>query len=1223
MPRKKTILLVEDEALIALVQKESLQEYNYHVITAFTGEKAVEIVHDVPGIDLVLMDINLGKGMDGTQAAREILEEHDIPIVFLSSHTERDIVGRTENITSYGYVVKDSGITVLDASIKMAFKLHEAHRKVKESASQFKTITNTSIDIFLILDSDGGVIDVNEAGRTMTGYSRDELLGMSIRDLEKDAGEEAITHRLRKIIESGPERCETRHRLKDGRVIDVEAGITFLKERGQFLVFLHDITERKQAVQELVRLKEKAELAEREKSTLLDRLNEAQHIAGVGSWDWDILTGEVWWSDETYRIFDVTPEEFIPSFENNARFIHPGDARKYRQAFEHCLDTGEALNFDVRLLAQGGEVRDCNAQGRLVADKDGKPIRFVGTVMDISARKQMEAELIKSEAISKALLNLPQDNVILLIDKNGLLVDCNKSLSDRLGVGVDELRGKYIFDFLPPEVAQLRKAKFRESLKTGRSLHLEDESRGSWYESVYYPIFDEHGKIDKIAVFAYDITALKTTENALRRSEAKYRSIFENAVEGIFQTSPDGRYISVNPCLAGMFGYDSPGELIDAITDIAQQQHVHPEDRTTLRSLLDEQGFVEGFETHLYRKDGTRVWVSMNARTVRDTDGDVIYYEGTTQDITARKQAEEELKRSTMLLESVLNSTADLIVVLDKDLKVLMSNWKSPFFEGCTEFPASIHCYEAFIKRDTPCESCHALEVFRTGEPALVEMHNPTTGLFKEVNAYPLFDDDRRVTMVVEHVHDITAQKRAQEALRESEEQFRAMFQTVSIGMAQADIVTGRFLHANQKMCQITGYTPDELLAVSIPDITHPDDREKDRQAFQDVVAGRSPHYRLEKRYIRKDGRVVWVNVNMTVVRNAAGQPMRTLSAVEDITDRRKMAEKLFEEQERLRLIFNASPAGIILVDASGVIIHANEEMARMFGCTLDELIGSSYPSHVHPEERQTGDTKMRSLIAGEVDNVSTERYYVRKDGTGFWGYLSGRRQTDKNGNFLNLLGIILDVTDRKRTEDILISSLREKEVLLKEIHHRVKNNLQVMSSLLHLQSQHSDDARVLDIFRESANRVRTMALIHDRLYRSVNLSSINFREYVTDLARDLVGTYGTGKDVRLSVDVDPVAFDIDTAMPLGLLINELVSNALKHGFPDTTGGILRIGLHANCSHMTLSVFDNGVGFPEDLDFMDTPTLGMQLVVTLVEQLEGTIELRREKGTEFTIAFEA
>ncbi len=213
------------------------------------------------------------------------------------------------------------------------------------------------------------------------------------------------------------------------------------------------------------------------------------------------------------------------------------------------------------------------------------------------------------------------------------------------------------------------------------------------------------------------------------------------------------------------------------------------------------------------------------------------------------------------------------------------------------------------------------------------------------------------------------------------------------------------------------------------------------------------------------------------------------------------------------------------------------------------------------------------------------------------------------------------EVAERKRVEQQMMSSLQEKEVLLKEIHHRVKNNLQVISSLLSLQSENISDRDPARTFRESQDRVRSMALIHEKLYQSRDISHVDFAEYVRSLAAYLARSYVTGPGIRLVVDIDGIALDIDKAIPCGLIINELVSNSLKYAFPEGRQGEVRIALSRNGDGYTLLVADSGAGLPPGLDFRNTPSLGLQLVNTLVGQLEGTIELTRGSGTAFTITF--
>jgi len=230
----------------------------------------------------------------------------------------------------------------------------------------------------------------------------------------------------------------------------------------------------------------------------------------------------------------------------------------------------------------------------------------------------------------------------------------------------------------------------------------------------------------------------------------------------------------------------------------------------------------------------------------------------------------------------------------------------------------------------------------------------------------------------------------------------------------------------------------------------------------------------------------------------------------------------------------------------------------------------------------------------------------------------------DENLHAVDALSVaFVEALMRKRAEVQVRASLDEKEVLLKEIHHRVKNNLQVISSLLNLQSNVVEDKEVEEMFKESRDRVRSMALTHEQLYRSDDLAGVDFGRYIRDLGNALFRSYGVDPDaVRLTVEAEDVSLALDTAIPCGLMVNELVSNCLKHAFPEGGGGEILIRLTSgDDGRYTLTVGDNGVGFPEDTDHHSSPTLGLQLVNSLADQLGGTMELDRSEGTEFRISF--
>jgi PAS domain S-box-containing protein len=229
----------------------------------------------------------------------------------------------------------------------------------------------------------------------------------------------------------------------------------------------------------------------------------------------------------------------------------------------------------------------------------------------------------------------------------------------------------------------------------------------------------------------------------------------------------------------------------------------------------------------------------------------------------------------------------------------------------------------------------------------------------------------------------------------------------------------------------------------------------------------------------------------------------------------------------------------------------------------------------------------------------------------------------DESGRVVEVSGIGHDVTEKKFAEEKIKQSLQEKEVLLKEVHHRVKNNLQVISSILNLQSSYVKDEGTLNILKESQNRIKSMAFIHESLYQTKDFSSINFSEYVVNLSQNLIHSYSNFEhEIKLNLDIQNVFLNLDLAIPCGLIINEIVSNALKYAFVETkSGGEISIKMSLDEENLTLVIGDNGIGLPKEIDYRNTQSLGLQLVVTLTDQLNGTIELNTVKGTVYTIIF--
>jgi PAS domain S-box-containing protein len=324
--------------------------------------------------------------------------------------------------------------------------------------------------------------------------------------------------------------------------------------------------------------------------------------------------------------------------------------------------------------------------------------------------------------------------------------------------------------------------------------------------------------------------------------------------------------------------------------------------------------------------------------------------------------------------------------------------------------------------------------------------------------------------------------------------------------------------------------------------------------------------------------------------------------------------EALRASEERYRVVVEDMPALVCRYLSDGVLTFVNEQYCSYFDTTPDALLGQSFFQFIPPDERQAVYEHYRSLTP-DCPVKMYEHQVLAADGTIRWQQWTDRAIFDDQGQAVEYQSIGHDVTERRLVEQRIRDSLHEKEAMLKEIHHRVKNNLQIISSLLSLQSDYIDDPQAGGMFRDSQTRIHSMALIHERLYQSPDLSSIDFGRYIEALVTELFRAYGPSVEtVAQEIQTDQVSLAVDRAIPCSLIVNELVSNTLKHAFPGGRSGTLD-------GKLQLVVADDGVGLPANFDITSSQTLGLQLVVTLTEQLDGTLAYRSGPGTEFEIVF--
>ncbi len=319
--------------------------------------------------------------------------------------------------------------------------------------------------------------------------------------------------------------------------------------------------------------------------------------------------------------------------------------------------------------------------------------------------------------------------------------------------------------------------------------------------------------------------------------------------------------------------------------------------------------------------------------------------------------------------------------------------------------------------------------------------------------------------------------------------------------------------------------------------------------------------------------------------------------------------------------IFEFAPDAIFLADDEGIIVRANEQAELMFGYSRSDLIGQ-YVELLIPRRLAARHVGYRAKFTASPHSrpmgIGLDLFGKRSDGTEFPVEVMLSPIEIEQGRLM--LAVVRDVTERKRIEAV---AREAREMYFKEVHHRVKNNLQVISSLLYLQSVHTSDPVILGILNESRSRVKSIALIHEKLYRSSELVKIDFAEYVRDLVADLYRTYGVNQEgIAIATRVEDVRIEIDTAVPCGLIINELVSNALKHAFTGRVTGTITVDLrHLKESEFLLEVRDDGVGLPKGFDARASNSLGLRLVSDLTRQLDGTMAIDTTNGTLFRITF--
>lgn len=483
------------------------------------------------------------------------------------------------------------------------------------------------------------------------------------------------------------------------------------------------------------------------------------------------------------------------------------------------------------------------------------------------------------------------------------------------------------------------------------------------------------------------------------------------------------------------------------------------------------------------------------------------------------------------------------------------------------------------------------------------------------------------------YFQDITERKKTEIKLQENEQRLNFYVDHSPLASIEWDsnFVVTRWTGEAEK---IFGWTPAETIGKQIMDLNmiYEEDIPIVENTMVKLTGGGSNYVVSTNRNYSKDGRVIICEWYNTLMYNPDGKMVSVLSQVMDITERKKAEEMLEQNRRLLNATERISRCGGWEWDLKREIMLWTDETYHIHGFTQDVMPQGSQ-EHINrsiacynPEDRPAVmEAFWRCVKEGIPYNL--EFPFKTVDGRRLWIQTSAQPLLEGN-RIVKVIGSIIDITERKHTEIALKTSLAEKEVLLREVHHRVKNNLTSISALLNLQLDYITDTSALNAIKDIDNRIMSMALVHEKLYRSEQMTLIDFKEYLFDLSSHLLNSYGAGSYITCTIDADDIEIVLETAIYIGLIVNELISNAIKHAFPKgqaktgTNHCEIQVTMKKAEDTFTLIVADNGIGLPPELDWKSSPSLGLRLVSLLGEQqLRGQILLDQSEWTSFTLSF--
>ena len=895
-------------------------------------------------------------------------------------------------------------------------------RVIKRGRDHWRELVETSAAWIWKTDADIRHTYTNAFVTRCLGYQPAEFLSLNTLDLVHPDDRGLVN----KLVQNAVTRKEgwydqvLRWRHKDGswRYID-SSGMALFDEQGAVTGLCgvdRDITEQKKADD----ARRDSEAALKQSEEKYRRLYNETPVL-LHSIDRDARVVEV--NDHWLQTLGYARDEVIG---RKVTDFYTGVSSNYAQEVIHPAFFREGMVKDAsyQFVKKNGDVVDVLLSATAERDAAGNVVRSQAVIVDITEQKRTEDLLRQSEARYRMLY---EGTPVMMhsIDAEGKLVSVSDQWLTKLGYSREEVLGKRSTEFLDEQSSTYARTEvLPDFMRTGICTDVPYtfvKKNGERISTLLSAIAerDGSGKVVRSLAVIIDITERKKAESRMRESERKYRNLFESATDGVFIIDLDGNVIDANPIAYQRLGYTREEMLSLQIGKITSPEFAArvPDRMRQVR----EQGVVM-FETGHLRKDGSVMPVEVNSRLL-DYEGRSVLF-SLVRDITERKRTEEKLKESEEKYKFLIETTKTGYVIIGGDGRVVDANEEYVRMSGHDKLDEILgrNVVEWTAAHDREHNAAEVKKCMKTGFVRNLEIdyaHKDGSFTPVEINATVTRTGD--VVRIFTLCRDITERKRKDEALRESEAKYRAIFEGTAEGVALADITTHKLLYVNPAYCRMYGYTKEEVVRLGVEDLHPPQDVPRVLSEFEAQARGErilAPDLPC----LRKDGSIFYADIKTTTT-DIGGRTV-VVGFFTDISERKKAAEEVVEQRAMLQQILDTSSVAIFLVDKTGRITRANRRMAEMFGQTMTELAGREYVELVHPSEREIGRAKMLALLASQIQSVDLERHYWRKDGTEFWGHLSGRRFYDVRGNELGLIGVISDITKRKRAE----AELQDKE---------------------------------------------------------------------------------------------------------------------------------------------------------------------------------------------------